>query len=161
MLSTNWGVAVNLNELATGSHSLSVVDNVYVTVHVSEDQNYLPRYYFSLGLSAIFYAKITGSSVITTNRWTYSFVEVKLNVGGTFNIKPDGVTGTAYNTIEANNGVCGIMGSGDDCDVFPTGITELPIGIGAVVRMSRLYNCEEPPVLEYVFTLPNNAGGEC
>ena len=106
-----------------------------------------------------FPAKITGSADLGPNRWAYSITEMSLNVDGTFSTLTSGRTGTAYNTLEANNIATGIQGSGDDVSEFPAGITLQPIGIGAVVFINTITNCESAD--EYLFAVANNAGGDC
>ncbi len=155
-----YDTATNLAELFLGTHNLPV--NLVVPIFsLHDDQSpTIKRYYFwSTSAPPMFWAKITGSSVITTNRWLYTFVQVTLNVAGVFTTLGGGITSNAYNTIEANNVVCDVLGSGDDCNEFPIGITEQPLGPGAVVQMSAIPNCEG--TLEYLFTDSNNAGGVC
>ncbi len=156
---THWDVAVNTNEIGLGTHLLSTNDDVFVVVYTEADQNNLARYYFNVSEKAKFWAKLLGSEVITTNRWLYSFVQVVLNELGLFTTVGGGITNTAYNTIETNNTVCGVLGSGDSVLEFPIGVTEQPIGPGAVVEMKVVLNCKG--VIEYLFTVGNNAGGVC
>ncbi len=154
---THWNVAVNMDEIDLGTHLISTNDDVFVFVSIKADQNNLVRYYFTKQIKL--WVKITGTSVITTNRWLYTFEQVKLDTGGKFTTVDSGITGNAYNTIEVNNAITGLLGSGDDEDEFPDNITEYPLGIGAVVEMKIILNIEGNK--EYLFTAPNNAGGNC
>ena len=111
------------------------------------------------GASAQMLIKITGSSTLADNRWSYSAVEVVPEKQGRYKDKANGWSGTAYNTIEANNAATGILGSGDNTADFPSGVELKPIGSGAVVPAWRVINCEG--FEEIHFAVPNNAGGSC
>ncbi len=154
-----WVMATHLVEIEGETHILSTDDDLYVIVYVIPDQNNLPKYYFNVLGRIKFRAKLLGSEVITPNRWLYSFVQVVLNELGLFTTVGGGITSTAYNTIETNNVVCDVLGSGDSVLEFPIGVTEQPIGPGAVVEMSAVLNCNG--VIEYLFQVGNNAGGVC
>lgn len=105
-----------------------------------------------------FRARLTGSSSIGANRWSYSFVEVEPDLSGTFKDLPGGRTGTAYNTIEANNAASGTLGSGDDPANFPSGVELQPIG-PAVVWIDEDLDCNDQPI--FLFQASNNPGGAC
>jgi len=111
------------------------------------------------GASAQLLIKLTGSSTLADNRWSYSAVEVVPEKQGRYKDKANGWSGTAYNTIEANNAATGILGSGDNTADFPSGVELQPIGSGAVVPAWRVINCEG--VEEIHFAAPNNPGGTC
>src|SRR5690606_8721479 len=85
------------------------------------------------GSSAQLLIKLTGSSTLADNRWSYSAVEVVPEKQGRYKDKANGWSGTAYNTVEANNAATGILGSGDNTADFPAGVELQPIGSGAVV----------------------------
>jgi hypothetical protein len=103
--------------------------------------------------------KLTGASQLTANRWAYSAVEQVPEKQGRYKDKLGGWTGTAYNTVEANNASTGIQGSGDDVVDFPQGVELQPLGAGAVVPAWRIINCEG--IEEVHFSAPNNPGGSC
>lgn len=103
--------------------------------------------------------KITGSSLLLPNRWAYSAVEQVPEKEGRYKDKLSGWSGTAYNTVEANNADTGIQGSGDDAADFPQGVDLQPLGAGAVVPAWRVINCEGNE--EVHFAAPNNPGGSC
>ncbi|QDU33057.1 hypothetical protein KS4_10980 [Poriferisphaera corsica] len=113
----------------------------------------------SLGGKSVFVIRITGSSQLSANRWNYNAVEQVPEKLGRYKDKALGWTGTAYNTIEANNAATGIQGSGDDTGHFPEGVELKPIGSGAIVNAWRILNCEGNE--EVHFAAPNNAGGSC
>lgn len=96
----------------------------------------------------------------TSNRWSYSFAEQEYQSAGTFAAKTGGKTGTCYNTMEANNAATGVQGSGDDVDNLDAGVAMQPMGVGAVVWISPVRNCDDGST-EYVFEDPNNPGGDC
>jgi len=111
-----------------------------------------------------FWSKITGSAQIGaagSNRWSYTFEEAMPGLAGAWQTLPGGRTGTAYNTMEANNSAAGIQGSGDNQSNLPPTITLLPIGSGAVVEIRAYLDCATPPNTLYDFQAPNNPGGSC
>jgi len=103
--------------------------------------------------------KLTGASPLLPNRWAYSAVEQVPEKQGRYKDKLNGWSGTAYNTVEANNADTGIQGSGDDVADFPQGVDLQPLGAGAVVPAWRVINCEGNK--EVHFAAPNNPGGSC
>jgi len=103
--------------------------------------------------------KLTGASPLLPNRWAYSAVEQVPEKQGRYKDKLGGWSGTAYNTVEANNAETGIQGSGDDVADFPQGVDLQPLGAGAVVPAWRVINCEGNE--EVHFAAPNNPGGSC
>ena len=109
-----------------------------------------------------FWAKITGASSISgaDNRWAYSFEEARYKKEGTWETKSGGKTGTAYNTIEANNTSTGVQGDGTNPDNYPSGVSLKPIGTGAIVEISEVVNCDDGST-EYVFQESNNPDGTC
>lgn len=52
--------------------------------------------------------KLTGASQLTANRWAYSAVEQVPEKQGRYKDKLNGWSGTAYNTVEANNASTGV-----------------------------------------------------
>jgi len=103
--------------------------------------------------------KLTGASQLLPNRWAYSAVEQVPDKQGRYKDKLNGWSGTADNTVEANNADSGIQGSGDDVADFPQGVELQPLGAGAVVPAWRVINCEGNE--EVHFAAPNNPGGSC
>lgn len=103
--------------------------------------------------------KLTGASQLLPNRWAYSAVEQVPEKQGRYKDKLNGWSGTAYNTVEANNAATGIQGSGDDISDFPEGVEMQSLGAGAVLPAYRIINCEGDE--EVHFSAPNNPGGSC
>lgn len=99
-----------------------------------------------------FWAVLGSSTSIGDNRWSYTFTEQMPDANGLYKDKPDGLSGTAYNTVESNNAASGIQGNGVDVSGGPV---LLPIGAGAVVLMYAVLNCEDPPEVEYHFQAEN------
>ncbi len=118
-------------------------------------------YIFNKNSNGFIWAEITGSSQIAgyNNRWLYAGKEVEPVKEGRYTTKASGWSGNMYNTFEANNAASGIQGSGDNVSYFPVGVALQPIGVGAVVQVWKVINCEYD--VEYHFTSPNNPGGEC
>ena len=106
-----------------------------------------------------FWASITYAIECRPNVWKYGFKEVELLgiaqkadgacEAGMWSIKGDGLTGVSHNTIEVPNSESGMQGNGidlEDCagcvqECPPGGTCEckiVPIGIGAVVKMSEI-----------------------
>jgi hypothetical protein len=104
--------------------------------------------------------RITGSTSIGDNRWRYTFAEVEYLKKGLWSEVPDGITGTAYNTIEANNSASGVQGCGINVDWLPAGVSLKPIGTGAVVELRKRINCETLET-EYSFAASNLPDGQC
>ena len=103
--------------------------------------------------------KLTGASQLLPNRWAYSAVEQVPEKQGRYKDKLNGWSGTAYNTVEANNAATGIQGSGDDISDFPEGVEMQSLGAGAVLPAYRIINCEGKD--EVHFSASNNPGGSC
>jgi len=120
----------------------------------------LPRYGFLPPGSSAIRAKITSSTSIGDNRWSYAFEAVKYDKLGAWTTIVDGLTGAAYNSIESNNDDAGVQGNGVDLANLPTGVTLVPIGVGAIVELSAVTNCETGAV-EYVFQAVNQVDGAC
>jgi len=116
-----------------------------------------------LGSSAgarFFYAKLTGHARIDDNRWSYSFTEQSYLTTGKWKDTPLGISGTAYNTIEANGSVDGVQGNGVNASNLPTGVDIQPIGIGAVMRIDIVTDCDTGDDA-YVFQAVNQVDGAC
>ena len=117
------------------------------------------------GREALLMARITGSTSIGDNRWSYSWESVIGNEQatdpGTFKAAPSARTGTAYNGLEAGNTAAGVQGCGIDVDNLPTGWALQPIGDGAVVALRWVTDCSDPRSGWWQFEAANNADGEC
>lgn len=106
------------------------------------------------------WGKLGGATSIGDNRWSYPFTQMKYQQAGTWAAVPNGLTGTAYNTIEANNSATGVQGCGINVDQLPAGVSIQPIGAGGIVKITPEINCETQAV-EHVFQAVNNADGPC
>ena len=107
-----------------------------------------------------FWAKLGGATSIGDNRWSYPFTQMKYQQMGAWLAVPDGMTGTAYNTIEANNSNAGTQGNGVDLSNLPDGVSIQPIGAGAVVQVWEVINCDTGET-EYIFEAVNQVDGAC
>jgi len=107
--------------------------------------------------------QITGHSTDSTNRYTYTFVEVeKTSAGyGGWTTKSGGQTGTARNTIEDMNDAAGMQGCGvtvanlDTADYTYT-ITPCPTGNIILARRVKISD-----TTEYWFSHANGVDGTC
>jgi hypothetical protein len=95
-----------------------------------------------------FSAQITGHTSIGSNRWSYTFVQVRTIAAGLeWSSVQDGITGTAYNTIEHMNTGAGVEGNGvstTDLATTAPGFEIMPCTIGNIV---------------FVFLCPDGLGG--
>lgn len=111
------------------------------------------------------WVKITGSTLISPNRWKYTWIEQKLERTGLWLDKPDGLTSAsdgysqAYNTIETNNSATGVQGNGIDLTTLPGNYAILPARGTPVVELWRTMNCDG--VVECFFQYENGVGGTC
>lgn len=99
---------------------------------------------------------------LDVNRWEYQFVEQVPDKLGKWKDATIPITGTAYNTFEANNIGVGPMGNGDNSSTYPAGYRTRPVGAAsakAVLQIFLIENCEGQ--LEFQFSHPNVAGGVC
>ena len=147
----------------TGSGDIGLIGNVvkldaiqaYNQVEEREERIYTFR---GNPLTA-FFARITGSTSISANRWQYTFSEVRYKKAGQWAVIAHGRTGIAYNTMEESNTKSGVQGDGTDVSNYPAGVSLQPIGT-AVVEMREVVNCETGET-EYVFSATNNPDGSC
>ena len=111
-----------------------------------------------------FPAKITASATDSTNRWTYSFVEVvKKTAGyGGWSTRTGGRTGTARNMFEDMNNGAGIEGNGINVDGtdFPAGFAVQPVPAGTIVMVYRVLEASAG-AQEFWFDFVNAVDGEC
>lgn len=112
-----------------------------------------------------FWGKITGSTDLGGNQWSYSFVEVHASPGGIggagWIAVTSGIAGTAYNLAEASNGASGIQGNGVDITNlaanFP-GFALMPAPANAIVPV---YEVNTGAGTEYWFKHANAIDGVC
>jgi hypothetical protein len=113
-------------------------------------------------------ARITGSTVLTTNRWEYSWEEVDITEAGAIEVipAPGGRThansGKALNSIEFPNTGIGVEGNGVDRDNLPPTFTMQPITTGNVVVLEGPFGRgTEPTKARWLFAIPNADDGVC
>lgn len=114
-----------------------------------------------------FWAKITGSASIGTNRWKYAWTEQRRTSTGFENLT-SGRTGTtstdfAINSVEANNDGTGIQGNSVDIDgtIFDdnTGLELQAVRGDPVVRM--WVDTDADGNTAFTFEYVNAIDGEC
>lgn len=123
---------------------------------ISLDPYVLP----DMSAPAPLWAQITSVVVAGDNRWQYAISEAEYLKDGLWQVKVDGFTGYAYNTIETPNAATGVQGNGVDVSNLPNGVAIAPLGIGAVTRVYEVVNCETGGI-EYVFHDTNQVDGTC
>lgn len=110
-----------------------------------------------------FWVKITGATLITANRWSYTWTEQQPGAAGLWVDKPSGRTssssGLGYNSMEANNAATGIQGSGDDLATFPSGTVLFPIRGNPVVEGTLLKDCDGVAFFSFAAVNKVNCGG--
>jgi len=121
-------------------------------------------------------ARITASTEVdtpSTNRWTYSWVEVeKAVVGygtagvGSWSTKAGGRSGVndAFNHCENLNDTTGTQGNGVNVDGagFPANFALQPARVGVVVLLERiLFSVSEVNYEEYWFSYESGIDGTC
>lgn len=107
-----------------------------------------------------FEGMFTSSTLISPNRWSYSFVEVIYKKLGEYEVLAGGRSGVAYNRIETNNTSSGVQGNGVNVSTLPAGKEIVPLGVGAVTKIDTKVNCDTGEV-EYEFGETNAVGEEC
>lgn len=93
--------------------------------------------------------------------WDYSVELVELDSSLDWQAIPDLDLVAARNTIEASNTDQGLQGNGVDADTLPDGFDIVPIGDGAVVKLSGPYGANETDPGLYLFSVANLVDGEC
>ena len=115
-----------------------------------------------------FLAKITASSLISSNRYHYTFTEVVLDTSNGFAARAGGQTGTtALNLCEMSNDASNVAPAVDlDGTAYPDGFTMRAIGscigsvqVDVVVMMYNLRDADGN--LRQVFALANSHDGTC
>jgi len=166
--------AFDMNQLAGGSSNLAVGEDAIhlaaeiVTVNPDTGNSTGEPVFAIAGGAGVKLVRITGSTSIGDNRWSYSWEAVVGNEEatdpGTFKAVPEPQTGTAYNGLEAGNTVSGVQGCGINVDNLPSGWAIQPIGPGAVVSLRWVTDCSDPPADPggwWQFEASNNADGVC
>ncbi len=173
-------VATNLNELLNMTHLLPV--GTYVRVYSIFDAGSpsSKRYYFSATVSP-FFAKITGSTVVSqnTNMWLYSWTQVQLtgttngtiqNTWGAGNLSsPLSGTSNAINIYEAANITTGkgnatptaILGTGWNTANFGSTTNLVAIPNNTIVQLTPTVDNATPPNTIYTFHAANVVQGGC
>ena len=110
-----------------------------------------------------FTAKISASTSLGNNQWTYTFAEVtKTGTGYTeWTTRTGGRSGTAHNLFEDMNDGAGIQGNGINIDGadFPEGFAVQAVPTGTVVMVHRIV--ESGGDQEFWFSYVNAVDGEC
>src|SRR5699024_6729445 len=94
------GAVGNLPQVVEYNHNPVVfVGKIVLIFRAKDDQNktQLLFAYPKSAMPSILYANITGSTSNGTNKWAYTFAEVKYQTDGNFATKQGAITGTAYN----------------------------------------------------------------
>ena len=120
--------------------------------------NVLARLYVS------FWAEIGDATPVegASNQWTYDFTEkVRTTTGWTAPATPR--TGSALNSIEANNDGVGVEGNSVDRSLtdYPAGFSYQPVKGHPIVRMWQEYADDDPTAPVYTFEYENADDGPC
>lgn len=111
-----------------------------------------------------FWARIDGSSGGSGNKWDYDFTEVEFD-GESWTALENGRTGTAYNTVEANNDDSAIEGNSVDLSgsIFTdnTSLEIKPVRGEPIVRMRITQGSQPEAGGYYVFEYVNAVDGTC
>jgi hypothetical protein len=105
---------------------------------------------------------VTGSTQDGSNfRWTYDFEEAeKTSAGyGGWTAKENGLTGTAYNIIEDQNGASGVFGNGVDSANLAGTFELQPVPNGTRIAVWRQHLTDG--TFEYWFSYENGVDGAC
>lgn len=114
--------------------------------------------------SGTFFARITGATLFSPNRWLYAWSEVRKTAAGYGAWAPfgGGRTGTAgLNMAEDMNSSAGVQGHGIDITRvgFPAGFATVPAPTGLIVRMHEVPT--GVGTTEYWFNFGGNVDGAC
>lgn len=110
-----------------------------------------------------FFAEITGSTVLSANRWLYQWREASLTAVHGFVGSDAGrssALGDAVNLAEAHNDGSGVEGNGVDLEDLPETFTMRPIPVGSVVLIRGPYRATTG-VAQWVFDRVNAIDGPC
>ena len=172
--------ATNLNEILSMTHLIPVGTCVRVYSIFDAGSPSSKRYYFSATTSP-FYAKITGSTAVSsnTNQWLYSWSQVQLtgttsgtiaNTWGVGNLSsPLSGTSNAINIFEAANITTGagnatptaILSTGWNSANFGTTTNLVAIPTNTIVQMIPTADNATPPNTIYAFAAANVVQGGC
>lgn len=110
------------------------------------------------------WARVLGSSgvQVDANRWDYSIEFVRPTAAGDWEVVPGTQVVAARNTVEASNEADGIQGNGVDATRLPEGFEIVPIGDGAIVRVTGPYGVIEGVEPGFwLFSVANLVDGDC
>lgn len=95
-------------------------------------------------------ARLTGATMLSDNRWAYTWEEARLAPSGVFEAVPGGLnsasSGEAVNAVEASNTATGVQGNGVDRDNLPLSFAMMPAPAGVVVELSGPWPRESLPL---------------
>jgi hypothetical protein len=103
---------------------------------------------------SLLWGRITGSTLLSANRWEYEFEEVAPTDGGDFDTGARSRTGICHNSLESMNSATGVQGNGVDVDNLPQNWEMKPCPEGAVVLIIASGGY-------YRFSYENGVDGEC
>lgn len=112
------------------------------------------------------HARITSSTVLATNRWRYSWQEVRPNAAGTAWVTVSGgftqaTHGYAYNAIEAGNNSSGVQGNGVNLANLPGTFALQPLGANKAVVELRGPYLTAGGVMSWWISAVNAVDGAC
>lgn len=155
--------ATNLAEVATDTHytAINTIVEIYEANDVAVPIN--RRYYFSCFMQDVFFAKITSSASLATNRWKYAWTEQQMN-GDSWEDKSGGRSGTtssnyALNLVEANNDGSGVQGNGVNLSNLTGTFAIKAIAGDPVVQMHQ--KTDVNGTVKYYFSQVNAVDGTC
>lgn len=158
----NYGLLFLPDHATGGFTNGAVIGSIYQVLNIYAEDGTVQRIGAPVGVIGAFDGILGSATLVSgeTTRWAYPFSLAKYDSEGTYTAVSGGLTGTAYNKIEAGNTGSGVEGCGINVDNLPTGWELKPIGAGAVVEISVAINCDDQSI-EYTFQAVNNADGTC
>lgn len=111
-------------------------------------------------------ARLTGATMLSDNRWSYTWEECRLAPSGAFEAVPGGLTsassGEAINSVEASNTDTGVQGNGVDLENLPLTFALQPAPAGVVVELSGPWPRVSLPLAPWwIFAFENAVDGAC
>ena len=111
-------------------------------------------------------ARLTGATMLSDNRWSYTWEECRLAPSGAFEAVPGGLTsassGEAINSVEASNTDTGVQGNGVDLEYLPLTFALQPAPAGVVVELSGPWPRVSLPLAPWwIFAFENAVDGAC
>jgi len=112
-----------------------------------------------------FHARILSANPVSFGRWEYDWEQVTPSATqpGEFDLKEGGknsaMDGRARNGVETPNLPASVLGSGVDAATLPSGFQPVPVGDGAVVRLSGPYGSGSGAW--WLFTVSTHVDGSC